>query len=450
MKNYSDSIKQNKTMRNKIFAILSIQLLCYSDAVGASGTLDTTFGNQGITLTPLSRADQVNASVVNSSDKVILAGITQSSGGTPPALSPSVLLAQYTSTGTLDTGFNSTGIATPLLVGSRSEGNAVALDQNSKILVAGFAIPTSATQPNILIARYTTAGALDTGFNTTGYNTTTSIGTGVTANAVGIQSTTNSFRIVVAGTSIVNGIPNFTIAGFNSTTGALDTGFGTASSGYTTTPVGNMASISALAVVPSGTYKDYIVVVGTSNNQIAIARYTNLGILDTTNFNSTGAIPGVFQPTIPNASSSQAYSVAIDASGDIVVAGSANISGTNEALVLRCIPGSTVTLDTSGFNSPNGYVLQPISGGSEYYAVTIQAGGSIVTGGYGIGILTNQICMARYLSTGAIDTSYGTSGITLTTDGSLANVTSIALQSSGACVAAGNADNTISVERYTS
>ena len=55
---------------------------------------------------------------------------------------------------------------------------------------------------------------------------------------------------------------------------------------------------------------------------------------------------------------------------------------------------------------------------------------SIVAGGYAISPLTNQISMARYLTNGTIDTSYGSSGITLTTDGNIAYAASLGLQSS--------------------
>jgi uncharacterized delta-60 repeat protein len=411
-------------------------------AVGslASGILDTTFGNQGITLTPISRSDQVFQSVINSNNATIITGITQTFGGTPPTLLASVLLARYTSSGLLDTTFNSSG-STPgiqtLLVGSRSEGYGVGLDANSKILVAGMCVQNN--QTDMLLARYLSTGAIDTSFNTVGYNTQ-AIGSGAIANAVGVQSAAQSNKIIIAGCSVNGGSPNFTLARYT-TAGALDTTFG--SNGITTTSIGNSSLIATMAIIPSGGNTDYIVAVGNADNNIAVARYTNTtGALDTSF--GTG---GIFNLSIAGASSTKAYDVALDSSNNIVIAGSAYISGIYQSLLVRLTPSGA--LDTT-FNS-TGYVTQKISGGSEFYSVTIQPNNSIVAGGYAISPLTNQISMTRFLSNGSLDPSYGSSGITLTTDGNIAYAASLGLQSSTLnCVAAGMADGTVSIERYTS
>jgi uncharacterized delta-60 repeat protein len=405
-------------------------------ANNVTGILDPTFGNQGITLTPISRSDQLRQAVINSSDKTIITGITQTVGGSPATLCPSVLLAQYTANGVLDTTFNSSGIQT-LLVGNRSEGYAVNLDASSNILVAGMAIQNNTTQ--MLLARYTTTGGLDTGFNSVGYNTL-SVGSGAVANAVGVQSSSQSNKIIVGGCSVNGGSPNFTLARFTSA-GALDTGaFGT--NGITTTSIGNSSTINAIAIITAATNKDYIIAVGVADNNIAVARYTAAGVLDTT-FGSSG----IFQAAIPGASSTAAYDVILDSTSYIVIAGSALVSGSNESLLMRLTPDGALDISFNG----TGYVLQNINGGSEYYSVTIQpTNGYILAGGYAIGTLTNQISLARYTPGGILDASYGTNGIILTTDGNIAYAAATNLQSTGYCVAAGMADGTVSIERYTS
>lgn len=95
--------------------------------------------------------------------------------------------------------------------------------------------------------------------------------------------------------------------------------------------------------------------------------------------------------------------------------------------------------------------LNKLAPASEFYSLAIEGNGFIVAGGYAISPLTNQISMARYLNNGTIDTSYGSSGITLTTDGNIAYAASLGLQSSTSnCVASGMADGTVSIERFTS
>jgi uncharacterized delta-60 repeat protein len=432
---------------NKLCIIVGIVLLP-AITHAASGALDTTFGNNGFTLTPLSRADILPSGIIQTAlyetDKIVVAGSTS-------ITAPSLLVAQYTSNGILDTGnFNSAG-STPgyqvLLPSALSPaaticaGNAVALDASSNILVAGYATQSPTT---MLLARYTAAGALDTTFNSTGF-VTQSVGTGegATANAVGVQSATYSNRIILAGTSINNGVPSFTLAALNASSGALDTTFPNGSGpGYVITTIGNISTIKAMIIPSSGIYQDYIIVVGVVDSHITIARYTPTGVLDAT-FNGTG----IFQPTITGTSSSNAYDVTIDSSNNILAAGSAKISGTNASLLMRVTPVGV--LDAT-FNAPHGYVLQSISYGSEFYALAIQANTSIVAGGYAIGGLENQISLARYLTNGTLDSTYGTAGISLTTIGTLTAAQTVLIQSTQKAVTTGTADGTIYVARFLS
>jgi uncharacterized delta-60 repeat protein len=402
-------------------------------ATTGHGVLDTTFGNQGFTLKPLSRGDSLSSSLIQtgaSLDKIVVAGTTLISA--TGALTPSSFLAQYTTGGFLDTSsFNNTG-ANPgyqtLLIGTRTQANAVTLDANQNMLVAGYAIVNNLT--NLFLARYNIAGSLDTTFNTVGY-VTQLIGSGVTAAGVRVQSTG---KIIVAGTSVNSGVPAFTIARFTST-GALDSGtFGTG--GITTTNIGNISIIKAIIVDSS----DKIVVAGVVDNKMTIARYTAAGILDTS-FNTTG----ILQPSITGVSSSTAYDVGLDASGNILIAGSVVQSGVTQSLLMRITTAGA--LDTS-FNT-TGYVIQSISSGSAFYSLAVQSNTSIVAGGYAISPLTNQISLARYLGNGTLDGSYGSAGITLTSIGSIAAAQALGLQTTQNCIAAGTADGTFCVSRFT-
>lgn len=353
-----------------------------------SGALDTTFGNDGETLTPMSRADILKGiGIMTSTNNITIAGITQTTA-------PTAFVAQYTSSGSLNTsGFNSSG-STPgyqILLPSgitQSGANCVTVAPtgggtgSGDIYIAGSAIQSSST--NFFIARYTPAGVLDTTFNSPNGWLTTSIGNGASAHAIGTQTT--GPRPVIGGCSIQNGNPVFTLASY-STAGVLYTSFGT--NGVTITALGNISIIRALAIVPStlgGATLNDIVVAGIVDNQLTVARYTAAGILDTT-FSSPN---GYFTPSIAGASSSQAYAVAIDpTTNNTYVAGSAMISGVNYALIMRFTP--TGALDTT-FNS-TGYVLQSILYGAEYYSVAVQSNELIVVGGYATGVLSNEICM---------------------------------------------------------
>jgi uncharacterized delta-60 repeat protein len=76
-----------------------------------------------------------------------------------------IAVVRCNSNGILDTTFNGTGgVTTP--IDTQDRANAVALQTDGKIVVAGAIINTSG--PSIAVVRYNTNGALDNTFNGTG------------------------------------------------------------------------------------------------------------------------------------------------------------------------------------------------------------------------------------------------------------------------------------------
>jgi uncharacterized delta-60 repeat protein len=132
-------------------------------------------------------------------------------------------------------------------------------------------------------------------------------------------------------------------------------------------------------------------------------RYTSTGGYDTTFGTSWGRVTtGVLS------SSDQAYSMAIQADGKIVLGGSAySASSTDFALVRYNTNG---TLDTS-FDS-DGKVTTAVSGSTEeIYGLAIQTDGKIVAAGYANNGTGANFAVNRYDTTGALDTStYAASG----------------------------------------
>jgi uncharacterized delta-60 repeat protein len=403
-----------------IVLICSLSAL-YTSFVLASGQLDVTFGSSGLRTTPVSRQDFLKAIAIDASDNILITGQTQTTA-------PTIFIARYTSLGTLDVTYNIGG-STPgtqnLLVGTQSQANDIAIDSNGKALVAGFAIQS---QTNILLARFTTAGILDTTFNTTGY-VTYSIGVGATLEGIGTQSTGN---IIVAGSAVIDGIPNFMLARFTST-GSLDTTFG--SNGITLTQVGVINIISAMAIQSN----DQIVVIGTADDNLTIARYNADGSIDTS-FGSSG----IFQPNIDP--SVIGYDVALDSSGNIAIAASIIQSNVRQAMVIRLT--SSGALDTT-FNS-TGYVITSIVYGAEYYGITIQSNNDIIAAGYTVGPLSNELAIARYLTNGTLDATYGTSGFTVTNFSADTFVYDVQLQSTQNAITAGITSGTFFLQRYLS
>jgi uncharacterized delta-60 repeat protein len=143
-------------------------------------------------------------------------------------------------------------------------------------------------------------------------------------------------------------------------------------------------------------------VVGTVS-QFALVRYKSDGSLDPS-FGTGGKVTTDFAPF-----NSQASSVAIQADGKIVAAGSA---GSDFALARYTSDGS---LDTS-FGTGGKVTTDFGPFGSGASSVAIQADGKIVAAGsagsdfFATGKLGSDFALARYNSDGSLDTTFGTGG----------------------------------------
>jgi uncharacterized delta-60 repeat protein len=171
-----------------------------------------------------------------------------------------------------------------------------------------------------------------------------------------------------------------------------------------------------------------------SNNDFALVRYTTNGALDLT-FGTGGIV------TTPIGSGNDgAYSVAIQTDGKLVVAGY-SYNGTNYdfALVRYTTNGALdLTFGTGGI------VTTPIGSGNDYaYSVAIQTDGKLVVAGNSSnGGSNSDFALVRYTTNGALDLTFGTEGI-VTTDfgGPIDYGNSVAIQTDGKLVVAGNSGN---------
>ena len=235
------------------------------------GTLDPSFGTGGLVTS--SAAEGANATVIDTADRIVVAG----------GLGGNFSVARFTADGVLDPTFGTGGSVTTDFGGS-DVANAVALQTDGKIVVAGT------SSGNFAVARYTADGVLDATFGTGGL-VTTDFGGDELANAVAIQP---DGRIVAAGWNVLAGFPNFPdnfVLARYTTDGVLDPTFG--SGGRVTTDFGGRYDRAhAMAIYPDGR----IIVVGESfssfggnSSDYSLARYTASGTLDPT-FGSGGLV----------------------------------------------------------------------------------------------------------------------------------------------------------------
>jgi uncharacterized delta-60 repeat protein len=334
-------------------------------------------------------------------------------------------VARYNIDGSLDSSFGVGGVVkTPVGSGSVDQANAVALQADGKIVVAG----QSGSQ--FALVRYHPDGILDTSLDGDG-KVTTSIGSVASSNAMAIQS---DGRIILAGLSFDGGY-KFALARYNSD-GSLDVSFD--GDGKLTTSVGGLGDFSFdMALQSDGR----IVVVGYANtmpnSDVAVVRYNSDGSLDSS-FDGDGKV------TTPVGSSVDiAYAVAVDASGKIIVAGRAQGASEGDIALVRY--HSNGALDSS-FDS-DGKLITAAVGDDEAHALALQPDGSIVAAGR---LGWGQLAVVRYSTSGNLDGSFDGDGKAVTGIGATSDTAyAVALQADGKVVVAGRSGNyDIALARY--
>jgi uncharacterized delta-60 repeat protein len=291
-------------------------------------------------------------------------------------------------------------------------------------------------------------GRLDPSFKSRGRIILTDVGDGTfeAAYAMAVQP---DGKIVAVGFSTPATGPgsDFALVRYEST-GRIDRRFGDNGRVLTDfTGTGSTDQAFAVAIDSIGR----IVVAGSSSNvgvDFAVARYNPDGTPDDT-FNATGKVLTNF------GRDDTATAVAIDSNDKIVVAGSSNAGGTYDFAVVRYnVDG---TLDTT-FNG-TGRVLTDvgIASGDFGTAAVIQADGKIVVGGLSDASgIPYDFSLVRYNPNGTLDLTFNTTGKVLTDftgSGSYDTLQALAIQSDGKIVATGdsfaNGRSNFAMARYT-
>ncbi len=274
------------------------------------------------------------------------------------------------------------------------------------------------------------SGSLDNTFDTDGIVTTNFGASAENGRAMAIQS---NGKIVVAGAGFNGTSTYFTLARYNSN-GSLDITFD--SDGMVTTNVGNESKAYAIAIQPDGK----IVAAGYSDNGVnrdfAVVRYDSTGALDLT-FDTDGMVT-----TIIGTGGGEAYSVALQSDGKIILGGYASFSVTatsdDFALVRYKSNGSLdSTFDSDGIVTTAIGTLK-----DEGNSVAIQTDGKIILAGHSDIGGTVAFATARYKSNGVLDSTFDADGIAtyaFVSNNSEGN--SAALQSDGKIVVTGFSDS---------
>jgi uncharacterized delta-60 repeat protein len=341
------------------------------------GSLDTTFGVDGlVTMDFAGEDDEAHAVAIQGDGKIVAAGLAIVSGTFDFAL------ARYNTDGSLDTTFDTDGKVTTDFAGSEDHARGVAIQGDGKIVAAGLA-NVSGTN-DFALARYNANGSLDTTFGSgLGKIATDFAGSDDHARGVAIQG---DGKIVAAGLANVSGTNDFAVARYNAN-GSLDTTFDTDGK-VTTDFAGGHDDAFGVAIQANGKIVAAGCVSCFGGANFALARYNTDGSLDTT-FDGDGLVTTDFA-----GGTDQAFAVAIQGDGKIVAAGSFVVSGTFDFAVTRANTNGSLDTTFSG----DGKVTTDFAGSTDQArAVAIQANGRIVAAGcFRCDSLESEFALARY------------------------------------------------------
>lgn len=400
-----------------------------------AGDLDTTFSSDGIVLTNVGgRFDRGEAVAVQNDGKIVVAGSSRL------GVNRVITVVRYNPDGSLDTDFDTDGVVTTPLLGQDDAAFGVAIQDNDKILVGGRT--WNGANFDFVLVRYEADGSLDATFGASGIVTTGfSTGSNDEAFAIALQ---NDGNIILAGKTGIGLLSAFALARYN-TDGSLDTTFGVG--GLVVTDLAGPDQALSIALQDD----DRIVAAGFSFNgvtdDVAIVRYQPNGNVDT-GFGTNGVI--VLDLT---SSDERATGVAIQLDTRIVVSGFTNANGNFDFLLLRFLADGTRDTSLGG----TGVVITDLQGSDdEAQDLTIQSDNKMVAVGSSTdtgSLIDNEFALVRYDPDGTLDSSFGKNGIVVTMIGTLADVAlAVTLQADGRIVAAGVADagpdTDITVARY--
>jgi uncharacterized delta-60 repeat protein len=357
-----------------------------------AGCLDPTFGNGGAFI--FSARNTNPAGMVIQPDNKIVALFRENNPTTPDV----GYLIRLTPDGVLDNSFGVGGLVSLSWGGSGSTVNGLGLQTigaQQRIVVAGSE-PCGRNKKCLRAEGYAPNGTLDTGFGSGGITEISNTDCGPSW----ISTQPSDQKLLMAGglCPIIRLTPN----------GQLDSSFG--SNGIVST-----SFLYQVRGAPFALSSGKILLPGSIQKKggvdLAVARYNSNGSLDDggRNDSTPGDSFGTSGVGTAHLATSNTYAnwVAVDSLGNVVVAG--NQAGSS--LVTRL--SSNGQLDT--VFGVNGFALFNSVPNNFFEAVTLQSDAMIVIAGSALngGNGTNDLLVARFSPSGALDASFGTNGWSL-------------------------------------
>ena len=400
--------------------------------LNTDGSLDPGFAGDGIQISNFSDEDAlINALTLQADGKLVVAG------GALTSSRQDFIVGRYNADGSLDNSFSNDGIDLPGVNENQSTAGAsassLAIQPNGKILVAGTYLYSMA----YAVAAYHMDGTLDNNFGASGIMKDFKHSGRTSFEASAVQP---DGKIITAGvTQMSPEALDFIVIRYNKD-GSYDMSF--SGDGVVMPRFGTGgAEAKAIAIQPDGK----IVVAGYfwngSNGKfdMALIRLNPDGTPDNT-FSGDGQVLTHIRD----------YNIATDMvlqpDGKIVIAGytASNVGGIDVGIVRYNSDG---TLDNR-FSGDGMLTADLGSDNDQVVGLLLRPDGKLVVVGNG---QTGKVFLLRYNADGSPDTSLDIDGMMITGNGEFMNTASAALlQPDGAIVVAGTKDGNFRIERFNS
>jgi uncharacterized delta-60 repeat protein len=412
--------------------VLAVPLVQAAPAVAVPGQLDLAFGVGGIAHPTGPKLGSIEDMALAPGGKIVVAGTYTFYNQPPPTLdrSSDLFLARFLPTGDLDTTFSRDGVLTVDIEGL-DEAYGVTVQPDGKIVVVGEARGSIFTVPRMLIARITSAGALDTSFDGDGWEIVEPPfvdSSGFSDVAIGADGS------IYAGGTASEFQLGFVVMKY-SPTGAIQT-YGNREWGALVDFGGFQDEIGEIALQSDGKLvaAGWAEIGDTNEFDFALARLTTTGELDTTFGGGDGKV------TTDVGEEDAALGVALAQDGRIAVAGTRALFGSesgNDFTVLRYTAAGTLDTSFSGDGKVTG--LFGADTLSESTDVAVQPNGRIVVAGTrnGPDRFAPDIALARYTNTGNLDSTFGANGKVVTDTEGYETANGVALQPDGRILVSG-------------
>ncbi len=389
-------------------SVTDVTVTCFD-----SGSLDTTFGTNGVVTYDGGYDDVGYGVTTDSSGRVLVTGYVDDD--VTPGQGKDIAVWRYDSSGSIDTTFGTNGVVTYHGGYRHDWGNSIVADSSDWVTACGQINPGGSTI-NMIILRYNSDGDPDTTFGTNGVVTYTVSGTDVCTR----------LRIDDNNKVVANGYTGYDMTIWRyQEDGSLDSPFGT----------GGLVQDTTSAIFEKYSFVfdsgDNINVSGPDSNPgMTIWRYGPTGTAST-NFGTNG------KTSYTSGTSQMSRAIGLDSSESIFTAGYLQPTGatTYSMAVWKYTAGGDLdsTFGDGGVALYSGTAIT-----NEAEAMVIDSSGQPITTGYDS---VSDLYVWKVTTGGELDSGFGTDGA-ITYDGGTADAGyDIALDSEGRILVTGSSSN---------